>query len=361
MSVSFHPLRVCAIESDTADSRTISLEVPHDLRPVFGFIQGQYLTLRATIDGNDVRRSYSICAGVDEAHLRVGVRRVEGGLFSNWLHSTVQVGDILQVMAPQGRFYVPLQPDAQRHYLAIAGGSGITPILSIMKTVLAREPHSRVSLLYANRTLQSAMFKEELEDLKNRYLTRLVLHYVFSGEDTEAAINMGLMNRDKVSQFLHSLIAPERISEAFICGPFQMNDEAQAALLAAGVAQERIHIERFGIARSAAGQVEAAVHQAQAGDAERAQITMVRDGLKREFSFHKEQPSILDAASAAGLEVPFSCTSGVCGTCRAKCMEGEVRMERNFALDADEVAAGFVLTCQSRPLTPQVVLSFDER
>jgi ring-1,2-phenylacetyl-CoA epoxidase subunit PaaE len=189
----------------------------------------------------------------------------------------------------------------------------------------------------------------------------VALHHVFSGEDTEAPINMGLMNRDKVGAFLRSVVQPEQISEVFVCGPFQMNDEAQAALLAAGVPEERIHIERFGVALSAAGQVGAAVHQAQEGDAERAQITIVRDGLKREFSFSKEMPSILDAASAAGLEVPFSCTSGVCGTCRAKCVEGEVRMERNFALDKNEVEAGFVLTCQCRPITAQVVLSFDER
>lgn len=360
MSVSFHPLRVSAIEPDTAEAVIVSFEVPPELRQVFGFIQGQYLTLRTTIDGQDVRRSYSICAGVDDEHLRVGVRRVNGGLFSNWIHSHLKVGDTIQVMAPQGRFYVPLDPGAQRHYLGIAGGSGITPILSIMKTALAREPGSRFTLLYANRTLQSTMFKEELEDLKNRYLTRVALHHVFSGEDTEAPINMGLMNRDKVGEFLSSVVQPAQISEVFVCGPFQMNDEAQAALLAAGVPQERIHIERFGVALSS-DQVGASVHQAQAGDAERAQITIVRDGLKREFSFHKEQPSILDAASAAGLEVPFSCTSGVCGTCRAKCLEGEVRMERNFALDAHEVEAGFVLTCQCRPLTPQVLLSFDER
>ncbi len=361
MSVSFHPLRVCAIEPDTAEAVIVSFEVPPALRQVFGFIQGQYLTLRTTIDGQDVRRSYSICAGVDEAHLRVGVRRVAGGLFSNWIHRRLKVGDTLQVMAPQGRFYVPLDAGARRHYLGIAGGSGITPILSIMKTVLAREPQSRFTLLYANRTLQSTMFKEELEDVKNRYLTRVALHHVFSDEATEAPINMGLMNRDKVGQFLDSVVLPAQIGEAFVCGPFQMNDEAQAALLAAGVPEERIHVERFGVALSAAGQVGAAVHQVQEGDAEQAQITIVRDGLKREFGFRKEQPSILDAASAAGLEVPFSCTSGVCGTCRAKCLEGQVRMERNFALDKDEVAAGFVLTCQCRPLTPQVVLSFDER
>ncbi len=361
MSVIFHPLRVRSIQPDTAESVIVSFDVPSDLREVFGFTQGQYLTLRTDIDGQDLRRSYSICAGVDDDELRVGVRKVSGGVFSNWIHTRLKVGDTLQVMAPQGRFFVPLQPAAHRHYLGIAGGSGITPILSIMKTVLAREPHSRFTLIYGNRTLQSTMFKEEIEDLKNRYLTRLVLHHVFSAEQTDAPLNMGFVNREKLAEFLKALIPAERIDEAFICGPFQMNDEAEAALIAGGVPAERIHVERFGIALPAGGQVGAVVHESLPGDAQHARIAIVRDGLRREFAFSKDQPSILDAASAAGLEVPFSCTSGVCGTCRAKCVEGEVRMERNFALDKAEVAAGFVLTCQCRPLTQSVVLSFDER
>lgn len=361
MSVIFHPLRVRSIQPDTAESVIVSFDVPPELREVFGFTQGQYLTLRTDIDGQDLRRSYSICAGVDDDELRVGVRKVSGGVFSNWIHTRLKVGDTLQVMAPQGRFFVPLQPAAHRHYLGIAGGSGITPILSIMKTVLARESHSRFTLIYGNRTLQSTMFKEEIEDLKNRYLTRLVLHHVFSAEQTDAPLNMGFVNREKLAEFLKALIPAQRIDEAFICGPFQMNDEAEAALIAGGVPAERIHVERFGIALPAGGQVGAVVHESLPGDAQHARIAIVRDGLRREFAFSKDQPSILDAASAAGLEVPFSCTSGVCGTCRAKCIEGEVRMERNFALDKAEVAAGFVLTCQCRPLTQNVVLSFDER
>ena len=361
MSVIFHPLRVRSIQPDTAEAVIVSFDVPPELREVFGFTQGQYLTLRTDIDGQDLRRSYSICAGVDDAELRVGVRKVNGGVFSNWINTRLQVGDTLQVMAPQGRFFVPLAPTARRHYLGIAGGSGITPILSIMKTVLAREPHSRFTLIYGNRTLQSTMFKEEIEDLKNRYLTRLVLHHVFSAEQTDAPLNMGFVNREKLAEFLKALIPAQKIDEAFICGPFQMNDEAEAALIAGGVPAERIHVERFGIALPAGGQVGAVVHEALPGDAAHARVAIVRDGLRREFAFSKDQASILDAASAAGLEVPFSCTSGVCGTCRAKCVEGEVRMERNFALDKNEVEAGFVLTCQCRPLTPQVVLSFDER
>jgi ring-1,2-phenylacetyl-CoA epoxidase subunit PaaE len=336
----------------------VTFDVPPGLREAFGFTQGQYLTLRKTIDGQDLRRSYSICAGVDDGELRVGVRKVKGGAFSNWINERLQPGDTIGVMAPQGRFFVPLDAAAHRHHVGIAGGSGITPILSIMKTVLAREPKSRFTLIYGNRRLQSTMFKEELEDLKNRYMTRLALQHVFSDEPTDAPLNMGVMNRDKIAEFLAGVVPAAGIDHVYVCGPFQMNDEAETALLAAGVAEGRIHIERFGLAPQAGGAV---VHEAQPGDADNARIVIIRDGLRREIEFRRDQPSILDCASSAGLEVPFSCTSGVCGTCRAKLVEGQVRMERNFALDKADVAAGFVLTCQAHPLTDRVVLSFDER
>jgi ring-1,2-phenylacetyl-CoA epoxidase subunit PaaE len=354
----FHDLTVRRIDPDTAEAVIVTFDVPVPLRETYAFTQGQYLTLRKTIAGEDLRRSYSICAGVDDGELRVGVRKVKGGVFSNWINESLRPGDSIAVMAPQGRFFVPLDPAARRHHVGIAGGSGITPILSILKTVLAREPLSSASLIYGNRMLKSTMFKEELEDLKNRYLTRLSLHHVFSDEPTDAPLNMGLMDRDKIAEFLGSVVPASALDHVYICGPYQMNDEAEAALLAAGVPEDRIHIERFGLAPQAGGAV---VHQALPGDAEAAKVVIIRDGLRREIDFHKDQPSILDAASAAGLEVPFSCTSGVCGTCRAKLVEGQVRMERNFALDKADLANGFVLTCQAHPVSERVVLSFDER
>ena len=383
----FHDLRVRRIEPDTAEASIVSFEVPPELREVFGFTQGQYLTLRTSIGGQDLRRSYSICAGVDDGELRVGVRKVQGGVFSRWINEQLKPGDTLSVMAPQGRFFVPIEPQSRRHHVGIAGGSGITPILSIMKTVLGREPGSRFTLIYGNRMLRSTMFKEELEDLKNKYMARLVLHHVFSEDANDAddpqgaahrppegalsgvgaarrpdtPLNVGLMNRGKIAEFLGRVLPAHSIDQAYICGPFQMNDEAEAALLAAGVSEDRIHIERFGVATPSGQPVGAVLHEAQPGDAERSHIVILRDGMRREIEFRKDQPSILDAASAAGLEVPFSCTSGVCGTCRAKLVEGQVRMERNFALDKAEVADGFVLTCQAHPLTERVVLSFDER
>ena len=359
-TTTFHELRVRRIEPDTDEAVIVSFEVPEALREVFGFTQGQHLTLKKEVDGQALRRSYSICAGVDDGELRVGVRKVKGGVFSNWINAQLKAGDTIAVMAPQGRFFVPTDPASQRHYLGIAGGSGITPILSIMKTVLAREPKSRFTLLYGNRALRSTMFKEEIEDLKNRYLTRLVLNHVFSDEHTDAPIHIGLMNREKIAEFLRVLVPASSIDHAFICGPFQMNDEAEAALLAAGVAEDRIHIERFGIAAPQGQPAGAVVHELRPEDSD-ARIVIIRDGLSREIDFKKDQPSILDAASAAGLEVPYSCTSGVCGTCRAKLVQGKVRMERNFALDKNEVAAGFILTCQAHPTTERVVISFDER
>src|SRR5206468_3813881 len=235
MSVIFHPLRVRAVQPDTSEAVIVSFDVPEELRPVFGFTQGQYLTLRKEIAGTDLRRSYSICAGVDDGELRVGVRKVKGGVFSNWINEHLRPGHVISVMAPQGRFFVPIEPAARRHHLGIAGGSGVTPILSTMKTVLAREPLSEFTLIYGNRALKSTMFKEELEDLKNKYLTRLTLHHVFSDEHTDAPLNMGVMNRDKIGEFLNSVVPASSIDHAFICGPFQMNDEAEAALLAAGV------------------------------------------------------------------------------------------------------------------------------
>ena len=360
MSLHFHPLRVKSIRPDTDEAVIVSFDVPAELAEQFRFSHGQHLTLRATLDGSDERRSYSICAGTFDGELRVGVRKVPGGRFSTWINERLQPGNSIQVMTPEGRFFVPLEPASARHYLGIAGGSGITPILSIMKTVLAAEPKSRFTLIYGNRKQRSTMFLEELEDLKNRYLSRLTLHLVFSQEATDLPLYEGRLTRSKIGEFLAGAIDAERIDHAFVCGPYGVNDEAEAALRAAGVAAERIHIERFGIPDES-GPGRAAAQAPREGDAADARIVIIRDGVSREIDFHADQGNVLDAAAAAGLEVPFSCKSGVCCTCRARLLEGEVRMARNFALEKHEVAAGFILTCQAHPLTERVVISFDER
>jgi ring-1,2-phenylacetyl-CoA epoxidase subunit PaaE len=360
VALHFHPLRVKSVRPETDEAVVVSFDVPAELAEQFRFTHGQHLTLKETIAGSEQRRSYSICAGVADGELRVGIRKVPGGVFSSWLTETLKAGDTLEVMTPEGRFFVPLDAGAARHYLGIAGGSGITPILSILKTVLAAEPMSRFTLIYGNRKQRSTMFMEELEDLKNRYLSRLTLHMVFSQEATDLPLYSGRLDRAKIGEFLTTLVDADGVDHAFVCGPHGVNDEAEAALLAAGVAPEQIHIERFGIPDES-GPGRAALQAPREGDAADARVVIIRDGVSREIDFHAEQGNVLDAAAAAGLEVPFSCKSGVCCTCRAKLIEGQVRMARNFALEKHEVAAGFVLTCQSHPLTERVVLSFDER
>ena len=360
-TLQFHPLKVRSVRPETDEAVVVSFDVPAEHAEAFRFTQGQHLTLRRTIDGSEERRSYSICSGTADGDLRVGIRKVPGGRFSSWVHEGLKPGDTLQVMAPDGRFFVPLDARASRHYLGVAGGSGITPILSILKTVLAAEPDARFTLVYANRKLRSSMFMEELEDLKNRHLSRLTLHLVFSQEATDLPLYSGRLDRTKLGEFLGGgLIEPARIDHAFVCGPWGMNDEAEAALLAAGVEPEKIHIERFGVP-DAANSAGRSVQPAREGDAADALVTIIRDGVAHDIEFHAQQGNVLDAAAAAGLEVPFSCKSGVCCTCRAKLLEGEVRMERNFALEKHEVAAGFVLTCQAHPLTERITLSFDDR
>jgi len=344
----FHPLRVSQVQPEGDDALVLAFDVPAALQEAFVFEPGQYLTLR---HGDD-RRSYSICAAAGEVP-RVGVRKVPGGVFSCWLHAHAQPGLILDVMAPQGRFGAVLKR-RPRHVLAVAGGSGITPILSIIKTLLAADAQARVTLLYGNRRASTTMFKEELEDLKNRYLTRLVLHPVFSREVMDSPVHAGRLDAQKIATLLR-LSGP--VDEAFICGPHAMNDEAEQALLAAGLQPQQIHVERFGLPPGQA----AASAVPQPGDASTAVITIVRDGLTREVPYGAQDSSILAAAARAGLDVPYSCRSGVCATCRAKLKQGQVRMDRNFALEKDELAAGFVLTCQSHPTTERVVISFDER
>ena len=360
----FHPLKVCNVRPETDEAMVVSFDIPADLSERFRFTQGQYLTLRQRIAGEEVRRSYSICAGIDDGELRVGVRRVRGGRFSNWLAENLRAGDTIDVMPPQGRFFVPIEADSRRHHVGIVGGSGITPILSIMKTVLAREPNSRFTLIYGNRKLQSTMFKEELEDLKNRYVTRVSLHHVFSEERVESPLNQGVLDRAKLAEFLDGLIAVAHVDHAFICGPFMMNDEAEIALLAAGVAAERIHVERFGVpipADTGMGVQAAPVQSPAPGDAADCRVTVVRDGVTHQLDYHEADINLLDACAGAGLDVPYSCKSGVCGTCRAHLDSGEVRMTRNYALEKRDLDAGFILTCQAHPTTPEVRISFDHR
>ena len=354
MSLSFHPLRVNSVHRD-ADALIVGFEVPAGLRETFAFKPGQYLTLRAMVAGEDLRRSYSICSGLDDGNLRVGLRLLPGGAFSGWALHAIRVGQAMDVLPPQGRFSVALDPAARRHVLFIAAGSGITPMLSLIKTLLVREPHTRCTLVYGNRRLATTMFREELDDLKNRHLARLSLHHVFSREAQDAPLFNGRLEEPCITAFLRSLVPAKSVDEAFVCGPAGMIDAAVAALAAAGVSEDRVHVERFGDVNAATA------HHVEAGDADQARITLVIDGLGRDVEFRLSDPSILDSARRCGLDVPYACKAGVCSTCKGKLLEGQVRMDRNFALTPAEVEQGFVLCCQSHPLSARVVITLDER
>ncbi|NMG31790.1 1,2-phenylacetyl-CoA epoxidase subunit PaaE [Aromatoleum evansii] len=352
----FHPLKVAEVRRETPEAVSLRFEIPAELAEDYRFEQGQHLNLKVMVNGEELRRSYSICSGVDDNELRVAIKKIGGGVFSTWANDGgIRVGDVLEVMTPEGRFHTPLDPAHAKHYVAFAAGSGITPILSLVKTTLAAEPHSRFTLVYSNRRQASVMFAETLEDLKNRHMARFTLYNLFSREEQEVPLFNGRLDGERVRQFLDTLIPVDTIDEAFICGPGAMIDEVEAALQAAGLAHEHIHLERFGVPASAPE------HHVEPGDATQAKVTVIADGLRREMEFRAEDPSILDVALRAGMDLPYSCKGGVCCTCRAKLLEGKVRMDKNFTLEQPDVDAGYILTCQAHPLTERVVISFDER
>lgn len=354
MSLQFHALPVKSVARD-ADALVVGFGVPEDLRDAFAFEPGQYLTLRADVNGEDLRRSYSICSTPDEAEMRVGIRLLPGGQFSGWAAQHLAAGQTVQVMPPQGRFTIAPDAAAQRHLLFIAAGSGITPMLSLIRTLLAREPKTRCTLIYGNRRVATMMFKEELEDLKDRHLRRFTLLPVFSREAQDAPLFNGRLDEERVGEFLRTLVPADGVDEAFVCGPAGMLDGAVAALEKAGLSAQHIHVERFGDVNAATA------HHVEEGDADHARVALVIDGLTRQVEFRLSDPSILDAARRTGLDVPYACKAGVCSTCKGKVLEGAVRMDRNLALTEAEVAQGFVLCCQAHPTTPSVTITLDER
>jgi ring-1,2-phenylacetyl-CoA epoxidase subunit PaaE len=351
----FHMLRIAEVRRETAEAVSLRLEVPAALAHEYAFVQGQHLTLRTHMDGDEVRRSYSICAGVDDGQLRVAIKRVPGGVFSTWANMHLKAGDEIDVLTPDGRFHTPLDRTRARHYAAFAAGSGITPVLSLLKTTLAREPASRFTLLYGNRRQASVMFHEELEDLKDRYLTRFTLYNLFSREQQDVELFNGRLDGAKVKAFADTLLPMAVVDEAFVCGPGAMIDEVEQALRACGLPAEHIHVERFGVPGASP------VHHAEPGDAPHALITLISDGVQREVEFMLHHRSVLDAALQAGLDLPYSCKGGMCCTCRGKLLSGEVRMDKNYSLEPADLAAGYVLTCQAHPLSDRVTISYDER
>jgi ring-1,2-phenylacetyl-CoA epoxidase subunit PaaE len=352
----FHLLRVASVERLTDEAVAITFEVPDDLRADYAFTQGQHLTVRTEIDGAEVRRNYSICAPATSGRLRIGVKRLAGGAFSGHATSALRMGDVVDVMTPTGRFYTALDPANAKHYCALAAGSGITPVLSIVSTVLDVEPESSVTLVYGNRTTASVMFLEELADLKDRHPTRFRLINVLSREPQEVELFSGRIDADKVRALLATLLPPDTVDEWFLCGPFAMVEQARAVLTEAGVGVRNVHTELFHVEGEAPREVTVVDDERAEGSST---VTVTLDGRASTLQVPRAGTRILDAVLEVRADAPYACKGGVCGTCRAKLLTGEVAMDRNFALEPDEVEAGFVLACQSRPVTDDVVLDFD--
>lgn len=353
----FHKLRLAALERLTDDAYELAFEVPPELRRAFAFRPGQHVTVRRIAAGGaDVRRSYSLCSTPDElalgGELRIGVKVLPGGAFSSYVDGELAVGDLVEVLPPLGHFTTAFAPDRRRHYAAVVAGSGITPVLSLLATGLATEPDSRFTVVFGNRYARSVMFAERLADLKDRHPSRVHLVHVLSREPGDAELLSGRLDPDRLRRLLAALVPPSTVDEWFLCGPYGMVTGAQALLAELGVPADAVHAELFHVADPPKA---ADPPPGAGGDAE---VTLHLDGRSTTFTMPRTD-RILDRAREVRGEVPYSCTGGVCSTCRARVVDGEVRMARNYALEPDELAAGYVLTCQSSPVTDRVVIDYD--
>ena len=350
----FHTLTIADLRRETPDAVSVSFTIPSNLAADYAFNPGQYLTLRATVAGEDIRRSYSICSGPDDGELRIAVKRVEGGAFSTWANEALAPGHAVEVMTPTGRFGLAPDPGAAQTYAGFAAGSGITPILSIARGLLAREPQSRFFLFYGNQSLRSMLFREALEELKDRYLGRFSVFHVLSQEEQDVPVLNGRIDADRVRLLVRHIVPAASLDHVFLCGPTGMLDEVEPVLAELGIPPGRIHVERF---VSAGGGVPRP-RPVLAGAPARFTASMIVDGNRRDVPV-AEGETVLDAALRAGMDLPFACKGGMCSTCRARVMEGAVEMTVNYSLEPWETKAGFVLTCQAHPTTPRVVIDYD--
>ena len=355
----FHSLDVVDVRRETRDAVVVTLKPRDEDAGLFDFTQGQYLTFRRRFDEEELRRSYSICAGKGEGFLQVGIKRVDGGAFSTWANESLAAGEVLEAMPPMGNFHTPLDPDAARHYLGFAGGSGITPVLSIIKTVLAAEPGSSFTLVYANRQISTIMFREDLEDLKNRYLGRLSVLHVLEAEAQEIDLFTGRIDAAKCAALFKTWIDLASVDTTYICGPEPMMLAIAGALKEHGLADGQIKFELFASGQPGRAKKRVASSAAVTSNST-TEATITLDGATRTFRMPKEGTSLLDAALEASLDAPYACKAGVCSTCRAKVLEGEAEMAVNHALEDYEVRQGYVLTCQCFPLSDKIVVSFDQ-
>jgi ring-1,2-phenylacetyl-CoA epoxidase subunit PaaE len=355
---SFSPLLVTNVKREIRDAIVLTLKPPPEQEATFSFIQGQYLTIRATIDNVEVRRTYSICSAVQDRKLRVAIKRTKGGLFSNWANEHIEVGQVLDAMPPLGHFFVPLDPTNRKHYVAFAGGSGITPIFSIVKTTLLTELNSHFTLFYANEASSTIMFREELEDLKNEFMGKLNLVHILNREHQEVELFNGLLSTEKCGLLFKHWLDLKSVDTAYICGPQPMMMTVNAALRAHGLNQTQIKIELFATPEMTKRKHEP---ESRAGrtEPETCEATFMIEGRARTITMKKKFETLLEAGMREGMELPHACKSGVCSTCRAMLSEGEVDMDQNCALEDYEITRGYILTCQSYPVTDKVVINYD--
>ncbi len=360
----FHELSIKKVSPEAADSVAITFDIPSESLEKFHFEPGQFLTLRADVNGQDVRRNYSISSPrsqfLKRRELEIGIRPVEGGVFSNWAATQLKAGDTVKVMPPEGRFTI--QKPRAIHRVGFAAGSGITPILSIAATTLEEQTESKFTLIYGNRRMSSVMFNEALQDLKDRFPGRFTMIHILSQQAQEVDLLQGRIDADKIKAIIHALLPAKSMDEVFICGPEAMIEVTEKALVDSGVPANRVHSERFTTSASQAHKVQADIDasKVKTASAKSVHMTVVLDGKEHEVALSPDE-HVLDAALNAGLDLPFSCKAGVCSTCRCKVTHGEVTMDKNFTLEADEVAQGFALSCQARAATQKLVISFDHR
>lgn len=371
MSMHFYPLRIKEIREETASCKSIVLDIPEGLKELFHFSAGQYLTVKSEKFGDQVRRSYSLCSGPDEGECRIAVKKIDGGQFSGFIHEELKAGDILHVLPPMGnftpRYNRPGESEpSKKTYVLVAAGSGITPMMSIIKGVLKKEPNSDVVLIYGNRHKSSVIFKEQLYALKNKNMQRFSIYYVFTQEKMEAEILNGRINGAKIHYFLRHVLDPGSISEVFICGPEEMMHETKSAFIDGGIAPENVHVELFYSAESdrmdkKRQESERLMLEHKIEQIAAKSVKLQLDGRIMEFELAYPEQTLLDAALGNGADLPYACRGGVCATCKCILEEGEVEMDINYALEQDELDRGFILACQSHPLTDKVTISFDQK
>jgi len=351
----FHQIKVRDVYKETKDCSVISFDIPSDMKDEFKYSHGQHLTLRAFIDGQDVRRSYSLCSSPVEDQWKVAVKKINGGLFSAYVHENLKSGDVLDIMPPNGVFNTPIS-DQPKNYIVFAAGSGITPILSIIKTHLALEPSSKFQLFYLNRSVKSIIFKEEIEQLKNRYFGRLEIFHFLTKEHRNIELLNGRFTQEKLQTLTKSIIDVPSVDECFICGPEQMIFLIRDELMAAGLSKDKIHFELFNTGNSEAD-IERK-NRILEKKVEGTEVTIIDGGKEFHFIMDDDFDNILDGALAAGADLPFACKGGVCSTCRCKVIDGTVEMKVNYALDENEVAKNYILSCQAVPTSQRVVVDF---